>query len=303
MKKRVLIIGGSGYIGSRLAQHVPDWGYELRTVDENWFDGPSPNLYRGYDTLGKEYLSTFHAVIFLAGHSSVPFCDAEPNKSFMNNCLKFFHFAYRLNPDTKFIYASSGSVYGAHMIEPACEYSPLAEPLKPYDFQKQTIDRFMNISGGGCTKDFPTWYGLRFGTVCGYSPNPRNELLINSMVRSAKLQGKVTVTGSQSFRAVLGLNDLTRAIRAILDDDSRRVGHVYNLASFSMKIHDIGDQVSRYFHSDFTSSPDNAGPYSFQLSTARFEGQFGFKFEDTPASIAEEAAHNDFTKDRVWRSK
>ena len=57
------------------------------------------------------------------------------------------------------------------------------------------------------------WYGLRFGTVNGFSRNFRSELMLNSMSRSAIDDGVVRMSNSNIHRAILSLSEDRKSTR------------------------------------------------------------------------------------------
>lgn len=290
---KVLITGGTGYIGSALRNFL-NKKMTVCTVDLEEFGGSVGNYKINFNDLSTPFLLSFDAIIHLAGHSSVPSCDADPDSSFLNNCLYFPALVSKLAPWQKLIYASSASVYGDTQGRSAQEDDLLAAALKPYDQQKQLIDHFMAT----CQL---SWYGLRFGTVCGYSPVPRNELLINAMVRSAIQEKKVRVTGGKNWRGVLGMNDLCRAVEAVLTQ-KQKPGY-YNLASFNARIDELGRVVADEYHADLQVDSRGGNPYSFSLNTDKFKTTFDFDFQDTPVSIARAASENDLTVERSCQLK
>lgn len=289
---KILLIGGMGYIGSRVYDHLIKRYHEVTSVDLGLFGGPDhPNNLIHFRDLSPSFVRQFDTVIHLAGHSSVQSCEINPPQAMKNNCVDFFHLVNKITPNQQFIYASSASVYGSVGEHLAVETDLLPEPVKDYDRQKQLIDLYMEQAP-------VNYFGLRFGTVCGYSPNPRNELLINAMTRDAKVKNLITATSAKSFRAVLGLNDLCRAISAIVD--RRGLRGVYNLASLNMSIGDIGREIYRIFPSNLHSRIDGNSSYSFCLDTTKFQKSFDFEFIETVEDIAREASRNDFTVERTW---
>lgn len=295
MALKILINGGNGYIGSRLSSQLRAWGYDIIVADLGLFQlNPKDTQTYNFNQLPASFIQSFDIVIHLAAHSCVLACELNPEQSFVNNCLDFFHLVGKINPNQKLIYASSGSVYGCSGDRLAAEDDVLTEAINHYDKQKQLIDLYM-------LPCLFKWYGLRFGTVCGYSENPRNELMINSMVASALQNNRVDVTSADLFRAVLGLTDLCRAVKSIIDSDGE--SGYYNLASFNMKIHNIGKVISDKFNTNFSSLLSGSSSYSFCLDTTKFCKEFNFIFEDTIDSIAEAAAKNDFSRVRNWNIK
>ena len=277
---RILLIGGHGYVGSRLASELHQ---DIHIVDCGMF-GIIPKLgidkRCDYDQLDFQYLNQFDAIILLAGHSSVGLCDnAPPNVVCENNIAKFIRLVNKLDRQ-KFIYASSSSVYG-HSLN-AAEDLPVGSAVNLYDWSKDTIDRYMMCAGRS------NWYGLRFGTVCGFSPNLRSDLMINSMVHGIRTQGEFRVGQRSINRPILGLSDLCRAVTVILQSDMN--AGVYNLASFNTTVGTIAYELALMFpHArmlDMGSSDNSA--YSFSISVDKFQRAFQFEFSDTVCSIATE---------------
>lgn len=290
----ILLLGSNGYIGSRVFEYLNSVcpADNIVGIDIDWDEKSiiPPVNQIDYRKLNSNHSLFYDIVINLCGHSSVNACEDQPRISLFNNCIDFFHFTHKLKPNTKIIYASSASVYGGSFGNYECrETFNLLPPIKEYDRQKQLLDYYMIDSG-------LDYYGLRFGTVNGYSKNPRNRLMINSMVKSAKTKNLINVTNGDSYRAILGLNDLCRAIHAIINEEYSSPGF-YNLASFNMKIKDIGKNVADLLKCNYKES-GGEDTYSFCLSTNKFEKEFNFEFKDTLESIVIEASNNDFSLDR-----
>jgi UDP-glucose 4-epimerase len=323
---KILVTGGAGYIGSRVVDYLDKEGFDVYWLDLNIFSENKKHLFRpgeSFTSISDSRLNCMDAVIHLAAHSSVKACEVDPKGSVKNNCLDFFNLVHKLNPKTKFIYASSGSVYGAYerthyaLRYKYQEYEPVGYPVKEYDAQKQLIDSFMLT-----TNLHPLWYGLRFGTVCGYSPNVRNELILNAMTKSAILNNNIIATSVKSKRAILGLNDLCRALTTILLNDKIESG-IYNLSSFNTTVGDLAKNIASYvvmlnvieslkeedsntsnFHSSKTVgvqfSDEETSNYSFTLDTRKFMEAADFEFKDSVGSLVKEVMKNDFTKEREW---
>mgnify|MGYP003386974686 CR=1 FL=1 len=174
---RVLIIG-KGYIGSALYKHLKHL-HDVWTVD--WHDD-STDLYMDFRQLSPRTLEGWDDIILLAGNSSVKSCN-DLYDTFEANIVAFVDLLHNIPYNkTRLIYASSASVYGSNGTIPALEERPFDLPANYYDMSKQMIDTIASISGRN-------YIGLRFGTVCGHSPKPRHELIINSLVMSGKETG------------------------------------------------------------------------------------------------------------------
>lgn len=295
-----LIIGGCGYIGSRLFNYLKQKDYDVTSLDLELFGNPNiPNTKRNYNTLTQEELSKFDNVILLAGHSSVKMCESNMVGCFKNNVQYFVELISKLSKNQKFIYASSSSVYGnvnRNIVTEECE-EYVAGSF--YDLSKAEIDYYAKIF------DEVNYYGLRFGTVNGFSPNTRNDVMINAMVSSAIANKEIKVFNPMIRRPILYINDLCRAVETIIIDGSYSNRGLYNLASFNSTADIIGRKTSEVFDDVKLSvierepTPEeninkklNSKVYDFAISSDKFISTFNFKFEGTIKDIATELKEN-----------
>jgi len=285
MDKRVLVIGGNGYIGSRLIYDLHT-KYQMTSLDICWFTKPySINIVKDYKTLSREDLSNYDVVILLAGHSSVKMCNGPLNSSWNNNVNNFINLVKKLNKSQILIYASSGSVYG---LSNKCskEDDPIIfKPINNYDLTKFTLDtQAQNFIDKGYKI-----IGLRFGTVNGWSPNTREELMINSMTKKSLLEGEMFVNNIDIKRPILGIHDISLAVDKII---SNPISGIYNLASFVDNVDNISKSVSKHFKCEIIKTPDLKGIYDFDMDTTKFKETFNFEFTVTIDSILEELSTN-----------
>jgi dTDP-D-glucose 4,6-dehydratase len=199
-------------------------------------------------------------------------------------------------------------VYGEWPEQYATEGGGLGEPVNPYDHTKQTIDNITNTmykhnikmkSGIGKLLQCEKIFGLRFGTVNGYSENFRSDVMINAMWNSAKTYGQVKVYNGDTRRSILGITDLCRAIHTIIEKG--RNPKVYNLASFHSTSLEIGKTVAnlmdvpcveaemKVYGGNEKMTTKN---YDFWVSTDQFCTDFDFTFTDSIGSIVEDINFN-----------
>ncbi|NBP58592.1 SDR family oxidoreductase [bacterium] len=283
--KNVLVIGGNGYIGSRLIYDLHT-KYNITSLDVCWFNKPyAINIVQDYKTLSQDDINKYDVIILLAGHSSVKMCNGPLDSSWNNNVNNFVNLVKKLNKNQLLIYASSGSVYG---LSSKCsrEDDPiLFKPINNYDLTKFSLDTqaqtFIN-------KGYNI-VGLRFGTVNGWSPNTREELMINSMTKKSLFEGEMFVNNSDVKRPILGIQDISMAIDNII---TRPVTGIYNLASFVDTVDNISKQVGGYFNCEIIKTPDQKGIYDFDMDTTKFKETFNFTFTATIDSILNELSVN-----------
>ena len=300
LMNNTLIIGGCGYIGSRLFNYLKRKDYNVTSLDLELFGNPNiPNTKVNYNVLTKEDIARFDNVILLAGHSSVKMCESNMIGCFRNNVQYFVELLSKISQNQKFIYASSSSVYGnvnRNIVTEECE-EYVAGSF--YDLSKAEIDHYVKIF------DKVSYYGLRFGTVNGFSPNTRNDVMINAMVSSAIVNKEIKVFNPMIRRPILYINDLCRAVETIMLEGNHSNRGLYNLASFNSTADIIGRKTSEVFDDvklsviDREPTPEeninkklNSKVYDFAISSDKFVSTFNFKFEGTIKDTAIELKEN-----------
>ena len=299
----ILIIGGNGYIGTQLYNYL---GSSVNVIDTCWF-GKSieETLVKDYKTMSKEFYSEYDTIILLAGHSSVKMSEAGSNSCFNNNVKNFIRLLEKLNDRQKFIYASSSSVYGSVGGRTVNEKYYGFEPYNQYDISKHTADLY-------AVKSELQYYGLRFGTVNGYSPVLRTDVMINAMVNSALRDKEIKLFIKDTMRPILGINDLCRGVDTIIKCDEDKRG-LYNLASFNKTAEQIAYEVSSVMNvpvveydtdlNNITNVKNQTKTYNFSISTLKFRKTFKFKFKETVESITESLVNNWDTMKKTDRSE
>lgn len=281
--KKILVTGGCGYIGSAIYNNLKD-KYIVDTVDLEWFGNyTNPNnIKKDFDELSQEFLNNYDVIVHVAANSSVPLCK-DIFDSFDNNVTKFINLVKKLKKQ-KFIYASSSCVYGTTDQVPKVENETIL-PIDGLTLSKTTIDNLMPLLD-------IEYYGLRFGSVNGWSPNMRLDLMINSMTISALRDKSVNVFNGHAYRPIISTKDLSRAVEAIIDFPSDARG-IYNAASFNENIYHIGSKVAEYINVPLNDRGKNF-TYDFTVSSEKFEKTFNFKFDETVETIVKSILDNPF---------
>ena len=301
---RVLIIGGNGYIGTRLYNYLD---FDIDVIDTCWFGKViEDTIVADYKTMSKEFYSEYDTIILLAGHSSVKMAEGNLNSCFKNNVTNYIQLLEKLNDKQKFIYASSSSVYGSVGGRTVNEKYYGFEPYNQYDISKHTSDLY-------AVKSELQYYGLRFGTVNGYSPVLRTDVMINAMVNSALKDGEIKLFIKDTMRPILGIVDLCRAVRTIIRYGSKNESGLYNLASFNKTAEQIAHEVGDVMNvpvieyetdpTNITNVKNQTKAYNFSISTLKFRKTFKFKFKETVESITESLINNWDTMKKTDRSE
>jgi nucleoside-diphosphate-sugar epimerase len=221
-------------------------------------------------------------------------CEGNVEYAFNNNVRNFVNLINKLQPHHKFIYASSSSVYGNVGKKIVTEKYHNFVPHNHYDVTKHMIDLYAD-------KIPCEYYGLRFGTVNGASPVVRKDVMINSMTYNALNDGEVKLFIKDIIRPILGINDLSRSIKTIIDSDKDNRG-IYNLASFNDTAENIAYGVSKITGmpvKEYETDPTNitnaklqTKSYNFSIDSSKFMKTFNFEFEETIESITKSLVTN-----------
>ncbi len=294
---KILLIGGSGYIGSRLQESL-----DVDVIDTNWFNDSESGI--DYSELTREDYLKYDTIILLAGHSSVKMSEGNLNSCFNNNVRNFIDLIEKLDKQ-KLIYASSSSVYGSVGGKTVNEKYYGFEPYNQYDISKHTADLYAQKSN-------IEYYGLRFGTVNGSSPVLRTDVMINAMANSALKDGHIKLYIKDTMRPILGINDLCRAIESIVESNEDKRG-LYNLASFNKTAEQIAYEVAdvmgvevKEYEVDPTqikNTKSQTKAYNFSISTLKFRREYKFKFQDTVESITSGLIENWSSMEKTDRSE
>jgi UDP-glucose 4-epimerase len=231
MKKKILVTGGAGYIGSHTVKQLGEAGYDI-VIYDNLSTGFSKNITHGSLIVGdlkdKDLLyrtfsqHQFEAVLHFAASISVPESLEYPVKYYQNNTLNTLNLleCCHLFKIPKFIFSSTAAVYGQPTKNPIDEQTP-TNPLNPYGSSKlmseKMIQDIANSSG-------MRYVILRYFNVAGADPsgnlgqlNPHGSHLIKMACDA--------VLGRKPFVKIFGIDYPTHDGTGIRD-----YIHVYDLA-------------------------------------------------------------------------
>src|ERR1700746_2191970 len=240
---RLLVAGGAGYLGSVLIPKLLERSYKVDVVDLFWFGNHLPRqvgvLNKDIFQLTVEDLEPYSQVLFLAGLSNDPMAEYSPSKNFIFNAAAPTYLGYiAKNAKVKrYIYASSCSVYGYTENELFDENQPVSSSY-PYGISKlQGEQAVMQL----VSDDFSV-ISLRKGTISGYSPRMRLDLIINMMFKSAMKDHVITVNNPSIWRPLLSIDDAATAyIRAV--EANQKISGVFNIASGNYTVGEVADLV------------------------------------------------------------
>ena len=184
MNKKILVIGSQGYLGSRLTQYLDSYNYECEGIDTGFFkEGmlSKPHkvktLHSDARLIGEKELKGYTEVVLLAGISNDPFGDLTSEKIYdptRDYALRLASICKKIG--IKFIFPSSCSVYGAAGKDFLTEQDQ-TNPQTPYSTNKIQIEEGLASVADNSFSPI----ALRLGTVYGFSPRIRFDVVINML--------------------------------------------------------------------------------------------------------------------------
>jgi len=140
---------------------------------------------------------------------------------------------------TRFIYASSSSVYGIKDDPEVTEDLPL-EPLTDYSKFKAMCE---DVLAEERVPGFTTLV-IRPATVCGYAPRLRLDLTVNILTNHAINNGKITVFGGSQRRPNINIEDMTDLyVKCLQYDDAAIDGKIFNAGFENHSVSEIAEMV------------------------------------------------------------
>jgi nucleoside-diphosphate-sugar epimerase len=240
---KILIAGGAGYIGSILVPKLLERGYDVDVLDLLWFGNHLPEsvkiIQKDVFDVNEDNLKEYEQIIFIAGLSNDPMAEYSPAKNFVDNASSPTYLAYTAKRAgvKRFIHGGSCSVYGYTVNELYDETAPTISNY-PYGISKlQGEFGALRMQGDGFSV-----IALRKGTVSGYSPRMRLDLVVNTMFKCAIADGVITVNNPAIWRPILSVSDAASAyIRAV--EANSGIEGVFNVASGNYTVGEIADYV------------------------------------------------------------
>ena len=238
--RRVLVVGGAGYLGSILTEKLLRHGFRVRVLDSFLYGRRSLDAISQDENLEVQEgdlrnihtcvnsLTDTDAVILLAAIVGDPASKARPTETIETNVLaaQALASACKLHQINRFLYASTCSVYGI-----GADLLDEDAPLNPVSLYARTkIESEKIILGMGDEYFSPTI--LRMGTLYGYSPRMRFDLVVNTMSMKSFVDGKIQVFGGRQWRPLLGVEDAAEAFIRCVEAGLQDVGNrIFNVGS------------------------------------------------------------------------
>jgi nucleoside-diphosphate-sugar epimerase len=301
--RRVLVVGGGGYLGSAVTRHLLEKGFDVRVLDIFLF-GQSPlrafeknkkleivnGDVRNIATVASS-LRGMEAVINLAALVGDPACRQRPEDALITNYLanKALAEACKYLQINRFIYASTCSVYGAGkgLLD---ENAPL-NPVSLYARSKiASEEAVLKMADGNFS---PTIF--RMSTLYGLSKRMRYDLVVNRMCMTAFRDHQIILEGGGQWRPLVHVDDAAEAYVLALRAPLQHVqGEVFNVGvEFqNYRIEEIAPIIKGVFpQAHIIRKPSDVDQRDYRVTFAKIKRALGFRTKWTVEMAAKEIRH------------
>ena len=286
---KLLITGGAGYVGSALVPKLLKIGHEITVLDlmiygENVLeDHPRLKKIKGdirqIDLLEK-IIPSHDIVLHLACISNDPSFELNPTlgKSINFDAFEPLVKLSRESNVSRFIYASSSSVYGIKSEKNVTEDMVL-EPLTDYSKFKAQCEVILNKYK---SENFITTT-IRPSTVCGYAKRQRLDLVVNILTNHAYHKREIKVFGGSQLRPNIHINDMIDCYLNVIDANKDKInGQIFNVGFKNQSVDELAEDVKEIIGEDIkirkTETDDNR---SYHVSSEKIHSILGFKTKYT----------------------
>tara|TARA_A100001011_G_scaffold399313_1_gene507368 strand:- start:3551 stop:4540 length:990 start_codon:yes stop_codon:yes gene_type:complete len=249
--KNIFITGGGGYIGTNLTNELLSEGYNVTVLDTFWFGNYLKKhkklkiLKRDIRNITKKDINKIDCIIHLASIANDPAAELDAKLTWDVNVLATYKLINLAVAEKvkKFIFASSGSVYGIKKEKKVTEKLSL-EPISEYNKSKMVGERVLL----SYKKDIDITI-LRPATVCGYSPAMRLDVAINALTFGALKNNLITIFGGKQIRPNLTMHDMVSAYKFSLKKNVKKNKPnnkiIFNLGFENLSIDNMAKRIQK----------------------------------------------------------
>jgi nucleoside-diphosphate-sugar epimerase len=251
----VLVTGGAGYIGCQLVSTLLDGGYCVRVFDIMFYGDAGLDRVRerievvegDIRSVPPGLLDGVSAIINLAGLSTEPAAEYRPEANQEINFKAAVDLAILAKEKKvrRFIQASSASIYDVGAGHPEKDImhteDSLVAPFRVYSITKREAEKQILAMAD----DSFTPVVLRKGSVYGYSPRMRFDLVVNAFVLNGIQTGSLVLhNGGETWRPLLSIQDAAAAYKLMLEAPADKVrGEIFNVTNGNYRISELALRV------------------------------------------------------------
>ena len=231
--KKILIIGGAGYIGSVLTKFLLDHEYNVTVLDNFRFQQNSLLDCTAYDNFSVirgdcRDNSTLHGaikekdvIIPLAALVGAPLCDTDQTAALSTNLEAIKLLMSLRRKEQKILFPSTGSGYGSIGPNTICTEETPLQPISLYARTKVEAEKIIMQAGNSIC--------FRLSTLFGSSPRMRLDLLVNDFVYRAINDKSIILFEGDFKRNFIHIRDIARVFLHGIENFDNMKDEVYNV--------------------------------------------------------------------------
>jgi len=237
--KKILIVGGAGYIGGALVDLLSNnSGYSTTVLDSLIYED---RYLKNVDFINadvrdlekyKTKLNQYDTVVFLAALVGDPACAVDKQLSYDINVVPVKWLAD--NYKGKIVFTSTCSVYGKN--DDLIDETAIPNPLSVYAETKLEAEQYLHNTR-------PDSLIFRLGTLYGIGDTHsrlRLDLVVNVLTLKASLGQQLHVFGGEQWRPLLHVRDVGEAICYGIQHN---LSGIFNLSERNATMRDIAEAI------------------------------------------------------------
>lgn len=262
---RVLVTGGSGYLGSLVCEELTKRGHYVVSVDRKlpaWSETPIAYVQDDFDNLSITFVRSFETIVHLAAMTSIVECERDYEKSYEENVLKTASLARKSHMGQHFVFASSSAIYGDQG----------GKKVKWKDVKMKSQYSATKFLAEKRLDDSSTAL-LRLATLWGFSPSLRNGILVHDAIKQMREEGRAVVYDPDTVRPYMNVRDCALYILFVIE--SKKTGHI-NVGTETLNKRDVISKLAETFELPVQVETGNGFIQDFRMPT-RFLGKRLFR--------------------------
>jgi len=293
---RVLVTGGAGYIGAVLCRQLLEAGHQPVVLDR-LFWGRKPLAQLDVEIIAGDvrefedaWLSGVEAVCHLAGLSNDPTAEYNTAANWQMNALGTERLvaACKARGIERFTFASSASIYDSEASSretetspPMCDETTVVAPRGAYSISKRYAEEVVLSAAG----EHFTPVIFRQGTVYGYSPRMRFDLVVNTFLKDAIVHKRLSLHGGGwMWRPLVDVEDVARVhVMALSAPLAKIGGEIFNVLEENYQIRELAmlvagslSLVEPPIRVDLVETPLPELVRNYRMSNAKLSHVLGF---------------------------
>lgn len=287
----ILVTGGAGYVGCILVRELLSKGEAVRVFDKLLFGEDGLQEVRDKVELiegdlryfDEAILDGIDSVIHLAGLSNDPMAEFNPKANHEMNTVatEVLANACKRRGIRRFVFASTCSIYdkGLYVEDVLLDEESDVRPRAAYAVSNYEAERALLAMADD--RFCPVI--LRKGTLYGFSPRMRYDLVVNTFVKDALMNGSLKVfCGGEMWRPLVDVTDAAKAYICCVEAPELKVhGQIFNLVFKNYRILELAHWVREAFKPmkklEIEVDYSHYRTRSYRVSGQKIETVLGFK--------------------------